>query len=337
VTHPDDLAPQGVLVIDGEALRYARDAGDVREIDPRDLTRGIVAPEAVLVRTMRAPRRQRVGGAAVVARALEDLPFYTLPARLDETAKALCESLATPLDRWVAIGAPATPGTIGAADDSVEALLAAVFADLPTNRPPSGTPVSGTEATARLHAKWYFGDVKRVLATVLGPLARRHARANRPLRLAHIRCGDGALSFAVDPAIAYIGIDDRPDYRNAAAARLPDADILAPDDLSRGTVGELGAYLFTDVIDLANAEAAIETLRPVAALSAREALVVGLLPHDPGAVGHGVIDEPRVNRLGVALARSFGGTCELHRLATIAHKPLDALPGTVLVAFEVNR
>lgn len=337
MTEPDDQKPSGVLVIDGDALLLAHTADDVREVDHQDLASGAVVPEAALVRTMTAPRLQRTGAQAVAMRALEDLPFYAVAARCEEAALDAAERLKTPLDRIIHVGADGGRGTISVADDDTGTLLAAVFADLPANLPPADARVTGSDATARLRAKWYFGDVRRELAALIGPLARRNARANRPLRLAHYRCGEGTWAFAIDPAIHYVGIDDRPACREAAATRLPDATILAPDALAGGSLDEVGVFLLTDVLDTADPAAAIEALRPLATLRAREAMVIGLAPHGASGATHGVIDEPRVSALGLALSRTFGGTCELRRLATVAYKPFDALPGTTLVAFEVSR
>ncbi len=323
----DDPRPSGILVIDGDRMSFARTPHELEPVAQESLAAGAVVPEILVIGAMAEPRRQRVGPQAIAVQALRDYPFYAFADACGPDALAAIATARTPLDRMMR-RAPdrGEPDTLAVADGEVATLLAAVFADLAAR---------DEDGAARLHAKWAFGDNKRALSARLSRLATRSARANRPLRLLNYRCGDAAWSLAVDPSIDYVGVDDRDAWREAAAARWPGRAIHAPQELSRATVGEVGVFLLTDIFEGLDLEAA---LRPLAPLAARDAVVIGLLPHGPAGGGsHGIIDEPRVNRLSVALGRAFGGTCELRRLETIAHKPFDALPGTTLVEFEVER
>lgn len=323
----DDTRPSGILVIDGDAMMFARAPHELERVAPESLVAGAVVPEVLLVGAMAEPRRQRIGPQAIVVQALRNYPFYAFADACGPQALAAIATARTPLDRMMSrTGDASAPDPLTVADGEVGTLLAAVFADLATRR---------EDAAARRNAKWAFGDNKRALSARLSRLATHSARANRPLRLLNYRCGDASWSLAVDPAIDYLGVDDREEWREAAAARWPGRAIHAPHELSRAAIGEVGVFLLTDIFAGVDLEAA---LPPLAPLAARNSVVIGLLPHGPaGDSGHGVIDEPRVNRLSVALGRAFGGTCELRHLEIIAHKPFDALPGTTLVEFEVER
>lgn len=314
---PDDQMPAGILIFDGDRMTFALAPDDVRPMTARRLAAGKVEPEALLVCAMAEPRRQRTGPQALGDRVLRDYPFYAFAEDCGPKALAAIDASRTPFDRML-VRAPseAAPGTLAVADGEAATLLAAAFADLAGR---------GDSASERLHAKWAFGDIKRVLAARLGRLARESARANRPLRLVHYRRGDGGWSLAVDPSIDYVGVDG-PGSAGGA---------VAPDALSRETFGEAGLFLLTDLP--ADADLAAE-LAPLGAVSARRSVVIAALPHTrTGNAEHRVVAEPRINRLSAALQAGFGGTCDLRRIETLAHKPFDALPGTTIVEFEVTR
>ena len=326
MNQPDDTPPSGVLVIDGNRIALARAPGETRPVAGKRVLAGEIVPEALLVASMAEPRRQRTGPQSIVGQALRDVPFYAFADACAPKAREAIEAHRTPVDRMLST-TPAEAGayTLPVANGEQATLLAAVFADLAAR---------SDSARERQAQKWAFGDVKRALAPRLSQFARESARANRPLRLVHTRCGDRDWSVAVDPYIDYLGVDDRAQMR-AAASRASARPVRAPEDLSRDTDGEAGLFLLTDLAGEADLKAA---LAPLGAMAARASVVVAVLPHGrSGNADHAIIGEPRINRLANALQVAFGGTCEMRRLETIAHKPSDALPGTTLVEFEVTR
>lgn len=320
-----DPEPRGVLVIDGDSLLLARDAETHETATVADVTGGRIVPAALLVRTLKAPRRQRTGAQQIAPLALADIPFYAFCEGIDEDAFVTLAEAASPFDRlMVRTACDALPRLprLAVSDEAVPALLAAVFDDLAAAEP---------DGAARHAAKWAFGDIKRELSARLSRLAAGARRSNRPLRLAHMRCGTGAMALAVDDTITYLGVDDR------AAVRANNPAALAPEALTREATGEIGVFLLSDFGDAEAAEADIAALRPVAALAARQAVVIAILPHEAGDTQRGLTNEARVGRIAALLGTAFGGTCQTRLLSSLAHKPSDTVPATVVAEFEVSR
>ncbi|GAB5377174.1 MAG: hypothetical protein AcusKO_36360 [Acuticoccus sp.] len=324
MTHTDP-EPRGVLVIDGDKLSLAHDAETGETATPADVVGGRIVPAALLVRTLEVPRRQRTGAQQIAPLALADIPFYAFCEGIDEDALPTLAAAASPFDRLLVRAAcealPRLP-RLAVSGDDVPALLATVFDDL------AG---AGPDGAARHAAKWAFGDIKRELTARLSRLAQGAARNNRPLRLAHMRCGDAAMALAVDDAITYLGVDDR------AGVRATNPAALAPEALTRDATGEIGVFLLSDFGGPDAGVADVAALRPLAALAARQAVVIAILPHEAGDTQRGLTNEARVARLAALLGTAFGGTCRTRLLSSLAHKPSDTVPATVVAEFEVSR
>lgn len=321
-------------MVDGDRLMLATAPGTLADVTTDDVLAERVLPAALLVRTLDTPRRQRVGAQQIAAMALAELPFYALREGIDADALPLVEAAASPYDRLiVAPGAPppASPerlARVAANGGDTAALLEAVFADLASSAPAGST---------RHAQKWAFGDIKRELGARLARRAHAAAAANRTLRLLHWRCGDAGLSLAVDPALTYIGVDDRADERTRARASHEGLAIHAPDQLSPGEIGEVGIYLLTDAPTSGDAAAGAGALARLAALAARRVVVITIAPCPVGQDLHGLTNAAWVSNLASVLGTAFGGTCVTRLVTSLAHKPLDVLPSTVIAEFEVSR
>lgn len=335
----DPAGPRGVLVIDGERLSIAYAPDDVRPVDLAAEPDVVGGADAVVLRHIRKPRRQRVGVEAFALGALHDLPFYALAETLEASAQSSIAALLTPEDRWLRLAgsnAPRRAGEIEVADDAVPTLLAAAFGDLSAR--PARPEDAEAPASARQRAKWHFAEIREEVGARLNRLSRARFGADRRMTVANYRCGDGAWSLAVEGAGAhYVGVETTAALSANAKSRFPGGTFLGLDELAGSGVTGVEILLLTD-LDLQSEGVARAALEQLAGICARRTVVLALLPFRGLApAGSGIIQDLSLTGLSAAIGAAFDAPSELRRVATIAHKPLDARPGTTFVEFEVMR
>lgn len=335
----DPAGPRGVLVIDGERLSIAYGPEDVRPVDLAAEPDVVGDADAVVLRHIRRPRRQRVGVEAFALGALHDLPFYALAETLEASARKSIAALLTPEDRWLRLAgsdAPHRAGEIEVADDAVPTLLAAAFRDLAAR--PARPEDAEAPASARQRAKWHFAEIREALGARLKRLSRARFGADRRMTVANYRCGEGAWSIAVEGAGAhYVGVETTAALCANARSRFPEGKFVGLDELAGSGISGVEILLLSD-LDLSSEGVARAALERLAGIAARRTIVLALLPfRGLSPAGSGTIQDLSLTGLSTAIDGAFGAPSELRRVATIAHKPLDARPGTIFAEFEVLR
>ncbi|MEM0908788.1 MAG: hypothetical protein AAGJ94_15590, partial [Pseudomonadota bacterium] len=234
--------------------------------------------------------------------ALYDYPFYALMDGIDEASASLIETARTPADHRVVVAQDKGAADLAAHSHDLDDLLRLVFGTLPDER----------------GEKWRLSAHKATLTECINRFQKRRPSAQQPYHVAHYRPHNEKWASMVGQNVTYVGVGD-----------------LANTD----TLPEIDLFLLTDDAFETGQDPA--QFQPLFDRGARQFAVVALLSSRAddalGCLTAGVIGNPRLSALQTELPRLAGGTCELRHLATVAHKPFDALPRATLAAFEVTR